>query len=86
MTKLKVMVISWVNDWEDTFMRAKKPQPEESALPLGPSAAATDKQPSDRAVRLAQLKLAIDAGTYKISSDRIADKLIERLRDPSTET
>lgn len=49
-----------------------------------PKAAASGTQATSlveaRSDRLARLKLAIDDGTYKISGEKIADKLIDLLK------
>ena len=62
-------------------MRPGKPRKQVDPPALDPAMPKGDGPFSERSARLAQLKLAIDKGTYRISSERIADKLLERLRD-----
>ena len=44
------------------------------------------RQNEDHASRLTRLKLAIDEGTYKVSAQDVAEKMIRHLRDRSAKT
>ena len=62
-------------------MPSKKLSPPEASLPKSPPAPVqASSAAKDRSDRLAQLRLAITEGTYRIPAETVADKVVDLLK------